>query len=164
LKQGKPPLVKPVPSVLNPADVTPRLGTIYPAPYDRELAGRAKRVLGDAFGLTQYGVNLTTLPPGCWSAHRHWHELEDEFIFVTAGEITLIDDLGEHVLTPGMCAGFKAGIPNGHHLVNKSAAPATYLEVGSRMPGERSHYPDVDMAGHKTENGWKVTRRDGSAF
>ena len=85
--------------------------------------GREKRALGDVFGLTQFGVNLTTLAPGTWSAHRHWHDNEDEFVFVVEGEITLIDDAGEHLLKPGMCAGFKAGVANGHHLVNKTRRP-----------------------------------------
>jgi uncharacterized cupin superfamily protein len=152
------------PSVLAPGDVAPRFGTIYPPQYAGELQGREKRALGDAFGLAQYGVNLTTLPPGCWSAQRHWHEKEDEFVYVLSGEITLIDDAGEHLLAPGMCAGFKAGVANGHHLVNKSDAAATYLEIGSRITGEKAHYPEADMLAEKTDAGWKVTRKDGSAF
>jgi mannose-6-phosphate isomerase-like protein (cupin superfamily) len=92
------------------------------------------------FGLTQYGVNLTTLAPGSWSSHRHWHENEDEFVFVVEGEITLIDNAGEHLLKPGMCAGFKAGVANGHHLVNKTKAPVIYLEIGTQAPIERAYY------------------------
>ena len=152
------------PAALDATAIAPRFGTIYPASFARELQGREKRALGDSFGLTQYGVNLTTLPPGCWSAQRHWHEKEDEFIYVLSGEITLVDDAGEHVMTPGMCAGFKAGVANGHRLVNTSSAPATYLEVGSRMEGEKSHYPDVDMKAEKTDGRWTITRKDGSAF
>ena len=90
-------------------------------------------------------MNLTTLAPGSWSAHRHWHDNEDEFVFVVEGEITLIDDAGEHVLKSGMCAGFKAGVANGHHLVNKTKTPVTYLEIGTRAPREQAHYSDVDM-------------------
>ena len=107
--------------------------------------GREKRALGNVFDLTQFGVNLTTLAPGTWSAHRHWHDNEDEFVFVVEGEITLIDDAGEHLLKPGMCAGFKAGVANGHHLVNKTKTPVTYLEIGTRAPREQAHYSDVDM-------------------
>src|SRR5262245_3749259 len=104
-------------SAIDSQSVQPRTGTIYPAEYAAALKGREKRALGDAFGLTQFGVNLTTLAPGCWSSHRHWHENEDEFIYVLAGEVVMIDDRGEHILTPGMCAGYKAGVSNGHHLV-----------------------------------------------
>lgn len=152
------------PAVLDPGDIPPRFGTIYPPEYAKALQGREKRALGDAFGLTQYGVNQTTLAPGCWSSQRHWHEKEDEFVYVLAGEITLIDDDGEHLLKPGMCAGFKAGVANGHHLVNKSVAAATYLEIGTRMDGERSHYPEADMQAEKAGGAWKITRKDGTAF
>jgi uncharacterized cupin superfamily protein len=138
--------------------------TIYPPRYAAAVAGREKRVLGDAFGLTQFGVNLTTLKPGAWSSQRHWHEREDEFIFVVDGEIVLIDDAGEHVLTPGMCAGFKAGVSNAHHLVNKSAGPASYVEIGTRSPEERSHYSEADMQGVKKDGKWTITRKDGTAY
>ena len=134
-------MAEPILALDRPARTT----TIYPPPYDAALAGRAKRVLGDAFNLTQFGVNLTVLAPGASSAHRHWHESEDEFVYVLDGEVTLVDDAGEHLLTPGMCVGFKAAVPNGHKLVNKSSAPATYLEIGTRAEGDRAHYPEADM-------------------
>jgi uncharacterized cupin superfamily protein len=121
-------------------------------------------VLGDRFGLTQFGVNLTTLAPGSWSAQRHWHEQEDEFVLVTEGELTLVDDAGEHVLGAGMCAGFKAGVANGHCLVNKSSRPATYVEIGTRSPEEVAHYPDVDMKGIKSAGKFAMTKKDGSGF
>ena len=152
------------PVVLRALDVAARNTTIYPPPYAAALNGREKRVLGDQFGLTQFGVNLTTLAPGSWSSQRHWHEQEDEFIHVLDGIITLIDDAGEHPLTPGMCAGFKAGVANGHHLVNKSDRPAAYLEIGTRSNNERSHYPDADMKGAKTDGKWVLTRKDGRAY
>ena len=152
------------PAAIAAGEVKARTGTIYPPPYAAALAGREKRALGDLFGLTQFGVNLTTLQPGAWSSQRHWHEREDEFIYVVDGEIVLIDDAGEHVLTPGMCAGFKAGAPNGHHLVNKSARPATYVEIGTRSPEERSHYPEADMQGVKMDGKWTLTHKDGTAF
>src|SRR5688500_11940924 len=115
---------------LDPKSVTPKTATVYPTEFAGAVKGREKRALGDFFGLTQYGVNLTTLAPGGWSSHRHWHEHEDEFIFVVEGEIALINGSGEHPLKPGMCAGFKAGVVNGHHLVNNTQTPVTYLEIG----------------------------------
>jgi uncharacterized cupin superfamily protein len=109
-------------------------------------------------------VNLTTLAPGAWSSHRHWHEHEDEFVFVVEGDITLIDEAGEHLLKPGMCAGFKAGVANGHHLANKTKSPVTYLEIGTRAAVERAYYPDVDMFFEKDGAKTTVTRRNGSRF
>ena len=152
------------PAKLDPKSVTPRTATVYPPEFAGAVKGREKRVLGDFFGLTQYGVNLTTLAPGAWSSHRHWHENEDEFIFVVEGEITLIDDSGEHLLKPGMCAGFKAGVANGHHLANKTKSPVTYLEIGTRAALEHAHYPDVDMLFAKDGTKTTVTRRNGSPF
>ena len=145
-----------------PPIVPPRVGSNYPPDLAKAVAGRAKRALGDRFGLTQYGVNHVTLEPGSASAHRHWHEVEDEFIYVLTGEIVLKDDDGEHVLTPGMCAGFKAGVPNGHCLINKTSQPATYLEVGTRSPTETAHYPDTDLKAVKTDYKFAFTRKDGS--
>jgi uncharacterized cupin superfamily protein len=152
------------PAKLDPKSVTPRTATVYPPEFAGAVKGREKRALGDFFGLTQYGVNLTTLASGAWSSHRHWHENEDEFIFVVEGEITLIDDAGEHLLKPGMCAGFKAGVANGHHLANKTKTPVTYLEIGTRAALERAHYPDVDMLFAKDGAKTTVTRRNGSPF
>ena len=152
------------PSRLDPKTVTPRTGTIYPPEFAGPLKGREKRALGDVFGLTQYGVNLATLAPGTWSSQRHWHEKEDEFIFVIEGDITLIDDAGEHPLKPGMCAGFKAGVANGHHLVNKTKTLATYLEIGTRSANEVAAYPDVDMKAVKTDGKFVLTRKDGTGF
>ncbi|MFN0191228.1 MAG: cupin domain-containing protein [Aestuariivirga sp.] len=152
------------PSAIRALDVAARTTTIYPPEYAAALAGRAKRALGDQFGLTQFGVNLTTLAPGSWSAERHWHEKEDEFIYVLDGELTLVDDHGEHPLTPGMCAGFKAGVPNGHKLVNTSKSPATYLELGTRSSDERSHYPEADMQGIKTDGKWQILHKDGMPY
>jgi len=90
-------------------------------------------------------VNLVTVPPGAWSALRHWHTRQDEFVYVLDGELALVTDAGEQILRPGMAAGFPAGTPDGHHLVNRSTAPATYLEVGDRVPGDEVHYPDADL-------------------
>jgi uncharacterized cupin superfamily protein len=145
-------------------DLPARTTTIYPAQFAAELAGRAKRTLGDPFGLTQFGVNLTELAPGASSALRHWHEREDEFVFVISGEVTLVDDEGEHVMTQGMCVGFKAAVPNGHKLVNRSALPASYLEIGSRVEGDRAHYPEADLLAVKENGKYRLTRRDGSHY
>lgn len=145
-------------------DVEQRSGSNYLPEYAKAVAGRAKRALGNVFGLDQFGVNLVNMEPGAWSSHRHWHEREDEFIYVLEGDITLIDDAGEHLLTPGMCAGFKAGVPNGHHLVNKSGVVVTYLEVGSRYSEEVAHYSDIDMKAVKSNGKFAFTRKDGSAL
>ena len=118
---------------------------VYPQPYAGVTSGREKVALGNVAGLTQFGVNVTRLKPGAASALRHWHENEDEFVYVLEGEIALIEDGGETVLKPGDCAGFKAGVANGHHLVNKSQRDALYLEIGTRAAGERVHYPDADL-------------------
>jgi uncharacterized cupin superfamily protein len=145
-------------------EISEKTTSVYPPAYAVDLQGRSKRALGDAFGLSQYGVNLVTLAPGTWSSQRHWHENEDEFVYVIEGEIVLIDDAGEHVLTPGMCAGFKAGVPNGHHLINPSGEPASYLEVGTRASSENSHYCEADLKGERREGKWVFTRKDGSGF
>jgi uncharacterized cupin superfamily protein len=151
-------------STLDPKMIVPRTSTIYPPEFAGPLQGRSKRPLGDSFGLTQFGVNLTTLAPGSWSSQRHWHEREDEFVYVVDGEVTLIDNTGEHLLKTGMCAGFKAGVANGHHLVNKTARPASYVEIGTRFADERAHYPDVDMMAVKADGKFAMTKKDGAGF
>jgi len=121
-------------------------GASYPAPYDEPCAKRFRRRLGDAAGLTQFGVNLTRLPPGCWSSQRHWHTGEDEFVFIVAGEVVLITDSGEETLRQGDCAGFKAGSADGHHLVNRSGQEALVLEIGTREPHtDEVFYSDIDL-------------------
>lgn len=121
-------------------------GSRYPAPYDEPCRERFRMRLGDAAGLTQFGVNLTTLEPGCWSSQRHWHTGEDEFVFVLEGEIVLVTDAGEEVLRAGDCAGFKAGTADGHHLQNRSTKKAILLEIGARNEAEDAvDYPDIDL-------------------
>jgi uncharacterized cupin superfamily protein len=123
-----------------------RFGTAYPPPFDAPCQARQRWKLGDAAGLSQFGVNLMRLPPGAWTSQRHWHTAEDEFVWVVEGEVVLVTDEGEQVLRPGDCAGFAAGVPNGHHIQNRSDAEAVLLEVGSRKPGEDAcDYPDIDM-------------------
>ncbi len=138
--------------------------TGYPPPFDRVVVGRERKRLGNAVGLDQFGVNLTTLKSGAASALRHWHEQEDELIFVLEGEVVLIEDEGETVLKPGDAEGFKAGNPNGHHLVNKSSRNAVFLEVGTRSKHERAHYPDVDMMAVRDEKGMRYTHKNGEPY
>jgi uncharacterized cupin superfamily protein len=123
-----------------------RIGSAYPPPHDAPCAGRKRWKLGDLAGLTQFGVNLLRLPPGVWSSQRHWHTAEDEFVWVLEGEVVLITDDGEEVLRAGDCAGFKAGVPNGHQVQNRSGAEAVLLEIGTRSVGlDHCDYPDLDM-------------------
>ncbi|MBC6981675.1 cupin domain-containing protein [Caulobacter sp. 17J80-11] len=122
-----------------------RTGSGYPAPFNLCAGARQKQALGDAGGLTQFGVNLTRLPPRAWSAQRHWHHGEDEFVWVLEGELVLITDAGEQTVRAGQACAFKCGVPNGHHFVNRSGADAVYLEVGTRTPGDICEYPDVDL-------------------
>jgi len=127
-------------------DAAPKgAGTRYPPPHDAPCKARRWVRLGDAAGLTQFGVNIVTLDPGVWSSQRHWHELEDEFVYVIEGELVLVTDAGEEIMRPGDCAGFKAGDHDGHHLQNRSAAPARFLVVGSRNDDDWGEYPDIDM-------------------
>ncbi len=133
------------PPALDPESVPRRTGSTYPKQFQEPLAGRHKRVLGDPLGLSHFGVNLVELGPGAWSAQRHWHSQEDEFVYVVSGELTLITDAGRQVLGAGMVAGFPAGAADGHHLVNASEAPAAYLEIGDRGDGDEVIYPDIDM-------------------
>jgi uncharacterized cupin superfamily protein len=149
---------------LDPAGVKPRLGSIYPSPFGEKLAGREKRTLGDPLGLSQFGVNLVTLAPGSWSSQRHWHEKEDEFIYVLEGEVTLITDAGEMLLGPGMAAGFPSGKSHGHHLINKTGMPAHYLEVGTRSAMEVAHYSDVDMVARKEGGRFVFTHKNGEPY
>lgn len=147
---------------MNPADLPAETGTVYPAEFADVVAGREKRRLTAALGLTDFGVNLVTLAPGAASALRHWHANEDEFVLVLSGEVILITDAGEQVLTAGHCAGFPKGRPDGHHLVNRSGAPATYLEVGSRAASERVEYSDVDLTAERDGAAFRFLRKDGS--
>jgi uncharacterized cupin superfamily protein len=139
-------------------------GSTYPEPLNRVAAGRLRKRLGNAAGLDQFGVNLTTLKPGAASSLRHWHHNEDELVYVLEGEVTLIEDGGETLLKPGDAAGFKAGVANGHHLVNKSARDAVYLEIGTRAKHERADYPDVDLVMSRDDAGGHFTHKDGKPY
>src|ERR1700735_517142 len=138
--------------------------TADPPPFRKVGAGRARKRLGLAAGLDQFGVNLTTLKPGAASALRHWHEREDEFVYILQGEVVLIEDGGETVLKPGDAAGFKANNRNGHHLVNKSTQDAVYLEIGTRSKHERAEYPDVDLVAISDEKGERYTHKNGEPY
>lgn len=141
-------------SSLAPQTITPHVGSTYPAQFAASTASRQKRVLGDALGLSAFGVNLTTLPPGCESALRHYHMREDEFIYIVSGELDLVTDDGTQTLSAGMVAGFPGGEKNGHHLINRSADDAVYLEVGNRDPDCQTFYPGLDlMIGPKDADG-----------
>lgn len=120
-------------------------GTRYPKPFAAVCEGRRWLRLGDAAGLTQFGVNLVTLEPGVWSSQRHWHSHEDEFVYVLEGELVLVTDSGDAILRAGDCAGFKAGVHNGHCLQNRSSKVATILVVGSRDDRDHGEYPDIDL-------------------
>jgi uncharacterized cupin superfamily protein len=120
-------------------------GSRYPEPFAEPCRSRTWRRLGDAASLTQFGVNLVDLPAGTWSSQRHWHSHEDEFVWVVEGQVVLITDAGETVLRAGECAGFKAGLADGHHLQNRSATVAKLLVVGSRDDKDHGEYSDIDM-------------------
>ena len=138
--------------------------SVYPEPFAARMAGREKRQLGDVFGLTNFGVNLTRLAPNAVSALRHAHTRQDEFIYILDGNPTLHTDEGRTRLVPGMCAGFKAGTGNGHRLINETTTEVVYLEVGDRTPGDEASYPDDDLKALLVEGKWTFTHRDGKAY
>lgn len=136
-------------------------GTHYPPPFDEPCRARHRFRLGDAADLTQFGVNLCTLPPGTWSSQRHWHSREDEMVYVVAGEVTLVTDDGEEILRAGDAAGFKAGEENGHHLQNRSDRDAVVLEIGTRVAGDIAVYSSIDM---KTTAAGAYVHKDGTPY
>lgn len=138
--------------------------TSYPEPFGSRMAGREKRPLGDLFGLTNFGVNLTRLAPGAASALRHAHSRQDEFVYILEGRPTLHTDEGATELAPGQCAGFKAGTGNGHRLVNQTSEDVVYLEIGDRARGDEVSYPDDDLMAEFVEGKWRYARKDGSAY
>ena len=149
---------------LDPVSVTPRVGSIYPAPFGAPLAGREKRALGDALKLRQFGVDLVTLAPGSWSSQRHWHAKEDEFIYVLQGEVTLVTNAGQKTLTAGMAVGFPAVRPTDIISSIKSDKPALYLEVGTRTVSEEAHYSDIDMIARKEGGRFVFTHKNGDPY
>jgi len=138
--------------------------TNYPEQYRKVVEGRSRKRLGNAVGLTQFGVNLTTLKPGAASSLRHWHEGEDELVYILEGEVVLVEDDGETVLKAGDAAGWKANSGNGHHLINRSARDAVLLEVGTRAARDHVEYPEADLMIDKDENGVRRTRKSGAPY
>jgi uncharacterized cupin superfamily protein len=141
-----------------------RTGSSYPAPFGELVRGRARRRLGDAVGVTQFGVNLTRLAPGAATAQRHWHRNEDEFVFILEGEASLIEDEGEIRLVAGEAAGFKAGVPNGHHIVNRSDRDVVLLEIGTRAAAETAEYSDIDMRVEVAGASMRYLHKDGTPY
>ena len=150
--------------VVDPATVPEKRGSGYPEPFRSRMGDRVKRRLGDACGLTKFGVNLVTLGPGGQSALRHWHTLDDEFVYVLSGEVVLVTNDDEQVLRAGMAAGYPAGKKNAHHFINRSKAPATYLEIGNRTEGDSAFYPDDDLMWVEGENGTFAAHKDGRRY
>lgn len=141
-----------------------RTSTSYPEIFRQAVQGRANRALGDAFGLKNFGVNLTRLAPGAWSSQRHWHTKSDELVYVVEGEIVLKTDAGEQVLRPGMCVGFPAGQQDGHCFINRTDRDVLFLVVGDRDPDDEAEYPDIDMALHKVGSKRRFVRKDGTPY
>jgi uncharacterized cupin superfamily protein len=147
------------------AQAEPRIKpSIYPEPFASRMVGREKRTLGDLFGLTNFGVNLTKLLPGAGSSLRHAHSQQDEFIYILRGHPVLISDFGEMQLSPGMCAGFKAGTGNAHQLLNRTEEEVHYLEVGDRSAGDSAVYPDDDLQAVLVDGQWQFAHKDGSPY
>jgi len=156
---------KPNPIAVSAAEVPARSKpSVYPEPFASRMLGREKRQLGEVFGLTNFGVNLTRLAPNAVSALRHAHTQQDEFVYILQGRPTLHTDEGRRQLSPGMCAGFKAGNGNGHRLINETAEEVVYLEVGDRTPGDEGSYPDDDLKAELLEGKWQFAHRDGTPY
>jgi uncharacterized cupin superfamily protein len=138
--------------------------TNYPEPFRQAVEGRSRKRLGNAAGLDQFGVNLTTLKPGAWSSQRHWHECEDELIYMLEGELVLCEDDGETVLKAGDAAGWKANSGIGHCLINRSGRDAVYLEIGTRGSREHGDYPDIDMQVVRDASGFRYLHKSGEPY
>jgi uncharacterized cupin superfamily protein len=145
-------------------NVKVEVSTGYPAPFRDAVAGRERKRLGNAVGLDQFGVNLTRLKPGAASSQRHWHEMEDEFVYIVEGEVVLCENDSETVLRPGDAAGWKAGDANGHCLINRSARDAVYLEIGTRAKHDRVDYPSIDMRVVKDDSGMHYLHKSGEPY
>jgi uncharacterized cupin superfamily protein len=153
-----------MPKRIDVAAIAPIIGTLYPSPFDQPCRARGRRKLGDAAGLTQFGVNLLHLPPGAWSSQRHWHIAADEFVYVVSGEVTLVTDGGDELLRAGDAAGFKANDGNGHCLQNRSDSDAYVLEIGSRIADDSAYYSDIDMMAPAGGKPAVYTHRDGTPY
>jgi uncharacterized cupin superfamily protein len=149
---------------LDPATAEEKRGSGYPEPFKSRMGDRVKRRLGAACGLKNLGINLVTLGPGGQSALRHWHTLEDEFVYVLEGEVVLVTNGGEQTLSAGMCAGYPAGSKDGHHFINRSQKTAKYLEMGTNVPGDTAFYPDDDLRLMEMEDGIVYAHKDGRRY
>jgi uncharacterized cupin superfamily protein len=138
--------------------------TGYPEPFRQAVLGRERKRLGNAVGLDQFGVNLSRLKPGAASSQRHWHQNEDELVYVLEGELVLCEDGGETILKPGDAAGWKAGVANGHCLINRAERDAVYIEIGSRAARETANYPDIDMRAERDDKGMRYAHKDGTPY
>jgi uncharacterized cupin superfamily protein len=136
----------------------------YPEEFRHEIVGRERKRLGNAAGLDQFGVNLCRLKPGAASSQRHWHQHEDEFVYMLDGEVVLAEDGGETILRPGDAAGWKAGVANGHRLINRASRDAVFLEIGTRSPRDVVDYPDIDMRMERDEKRRGYLRKDGTPY
>ena len=144
------------------SQIPERTNSNYPSPFTTTTTPRVKQALGDAAGLTDFGVNLTRLPPGAWSSQRHWHTEEDEFVYVLSGELVLVTDAGEQPLAANECAAFPKNRADGHHLINRGTQMAVYLEIGSRSGKDRCDYPDIDLYWDSAVDAY--THKDGSPY
>jgi uncharacterized cupin superfamily protein len=138
--------------------------TGYPRPFNKAVEGRSRKRVGRAAGLTHFGVNVCTLKPGAASSQRHWHENEDELVYMLEGEVVMCENGGETVLKPGDVAAWKAGVPNGHCLINRSDRDAVFIEVGTRASAERAHYSDIDMVVERDEKGARYKKKNGEPY
>jgi uncharacterized cupin superfamily protein len=136
----------------------------YPDPFNAAVAGRERKRLGNAVGLDQFAVNLTRLKPGSQSSQRHWHETEDELVYVLEGELALCENGGETVLKAGDAAAWKAGVANGHCLINRSNQDAVYLEIGTRQANGRAEYPDIDLVNTKVDGVQRFLHKSGEPY
>jgi uncharacterized cupin superfamily protein len=157
---GKPPRMP----ALDAMTVEPDIGSDYPAPFDAPVAARERRRLGNALGLTNFGVNLMRLPPGFASSQRHWHSRQDELVYIVEGDLVLVTDDGEQLLTAGMAAGFPAGRADGHHLVNRSGRDALVLEIGDRTAADEVDYSDIDMMVRWVDGEERYLHKDGTPY
>jgi uncharacterized cupin superfamily protein len=153
------------PIAVNAADVPARARpSVYPEPFASRMAGRSKRQLGEIFGLSNFGVNLTRLGPGASSALRHAHTRQDEFVYILEGRPSLYTDDGRTQLAPGMCAGFKAGTGDAHRLLNETQDEVLYLEIGDRTAGDEASYPDDDLLARLVDGKWKFVHKSGPPY
>jgi len=153
-----------MPKRIDPRSLTPIVGTLYPSPYDEPCRTKTRTRLGDAAGLTQFGVNLLKLPPGAWSSQRHWHIAADEFVYVLSGEVVLVTNAGDELLKAGDAAGFQAGDADGHCLQNRSQADVFVLEIGTRSEQDGGFYSDIDMIAPVGGKPAIYAHRDGTPY